>query len=67
MDIQTIWQNAIDKTQTSNLNYPLDNKAMSDINDVYHDFCNEVRKLNENYFYHRWYFDTIAYENKYFL
>lgn len=67
MDIPQIYSNAILKTQTSSLNYPLDAAAMIDFNQIYHDFCNRIRALNENYFYGRMKKDTIPYQPKYTL
>lgn len=65
MDIQSIYNTAIKRTYTTQNNYPLNTDSMIDINYIYQDFGWEIMKLNENYFYDRFFFDTEAFSNIY--
>lgn len=38
---------------------------MIDLNYIYQDFCGDIMNLNENYFYDRFYLNTIPYSNIY--
>lgn len=49
----------IDSTQAD------DDQMIIWLNFVYKKFCAKVKAINENYFYDRLYFDTVAYQNKY--
>lgn len=35
------------------------------LNFLYQELCGDIKKCNENYFYVRWYIDTVAYQNTY--
>lgn len=65
MNVQSMYNTAIRRTYTTQNNYPLDADSMIDANYIYQDFCGEIMKLNENYFYDRFFFDTTAYINRY--
>ena len=65
MNVADMYRTALRRTATTSWNYPLDTDAVIDLNTIYHDFCGEIRKINENYFYDRMYFDVVPYQNKY--
>jgi hypothetical protein len=65
MNVADMYTTALRRTATTTSNYPLDVNAVIDLNTIYHDFCAELRKINENYFYDRMYFDVVPYQNKY--
>lgn len=69
MDVASIYNTAIRRTYTSPPNYILDNTptcaAIVDLNKIYHDVCADMRNINENYFYERFFFDTVPFKNSY--
>lgn len=44
-----------------------DNQALSLLNRVYRDYINEIRQINEDYFYDYWKTDTVAGQEEYSL
>ncbi len=67
MNVQDIYNTAIKRTYTSNANYLFDANFLVDLNKIYHEVCAEIRKMNENYFYDRFFFDTVPFQNKYVI
>ena len=57
-------------TEARTLSYSTSDQFSDDqltiwLNFEYQYICDEIKKTNENYFYTRWYMDTVAYQNKY--
>ena len=65
MDVTTIFDTARRRTYTTAQQYPTNANTIEDLNKIYHEFCAEIRKLNDIYFYRRFFFDTISFQNKY--
>lgn len=65
MDVTTIFTESRKRTYTTVSQYPTNASNMNDLNKIYHWFCAELRKINDIYFYRRFFFDTVAFQNKY--
>ena len=66
MDVPQIYNAALIDSGATTVNYPM-STAIIHLNFIYKELIEEINKLNENYFYKRFYLDTIPFQNKYEL
>lgn len=64
MDVPTLYKYALLDSGANAVNYPI-SIGIVHLNMIYRELIEEVNKKNENYFYKRFYLDSIPFENAY--